>query len=344
VKCRRRAIIGAVVLAVVAGISYTTWKRRKPHLPAQPEGYVTFDHPVLIINPNSGSGKAAKIGLADAAQKMGIKTIIRPKGEKLQKIAKRAVKDGCDHLIIAGGDGSLARVAKVAIKHDVAFSCVPSGTRNHFAMDMGLDRSDPIKALDAAFDGVEMTIDVGRIGKRVFLNNVSFGIYADAIADPGYRGHKTESLIDSTKETLEDPSARLSVQEPDGTIHDEIEVLLVSNNPYWFIGAPDFAGRASLDTGTLGVVLTDRVSAGHVDLAHSRVTQWSAPTLTVDSTGEKIHAGVDGSLRKHGAPVQLRIDHKALRVILPIDTVRQQIRESSEPTNEILAHLSGAST
>ncbi len=340
-RCTKMTI-GAMALATTAGIAYTARKRRRPHLPAQPEGHVTFEHPVLIINPKSGSGKAAKIGLADAARKMGIEIVFWQEGEKLKKLAKHAVKRGCDHLMIAGGDGSLGPVARVAIKRNVAFSCVPAGTRNHFAMDMGLDRSDPLKALDAAFGGVVMSIDVGRIGKRVFLNNVSFGIYADAIADTGYRGHKAESLAASTEKVLEDPDEQLTVREPDGTVHDKIEVLLVSNNPYWFIGAPDFAARSSVDTGLLGVVLVDRESSVVRD--RSRTTRWSAPTVTVESTKPKVPIGVDGNLHEQDAPVHVSIDHKVLRVVLPTDVARKEIRESSEATDEALAYLSGATS
>ncbi len=341
---RRRVIVVVAVVAAVAGISYALQQRRKPHLVAEPEQSDTFEHPVLIINPHSGSGKAAKIGLADKARGLGIDTVVRQKGEKLGKLAKAAVDNGCDHLIVAGGDGSLARVAKVAIERDVPFSCVPSGTRNHFAMDLGLDRSDPAKALDTAFGGVEFKVDVGRIGKHLFLNNVSFGIYADAIAETGYREHKTESLAEATKTDLESSDQRLSVRDPDGVLHEDISVFLASNNPYRFIGAPDFAGRSRLDTGTLGVILTDRTEAGDIDREHSEVKRWSAPKTTVDSTAKKVHVGIDGSLHKLHAPVDVHIDHRALRVVLPTQLVESEIQESSKPEPEALAHLSGPSS
>jgi diacylglycerol kinase family enzyme len=190
---------------------------------------------------------------------------------------------------------------------------------------------------------VTFVVDVGRIGKRVFLNNVSFGIYADAIADPGYRVHKTESLVDATKETIEDPDVRLSVEDPAGVVYDDIEVLLASNNAYRFIGAPDFAGRASLDTGTLGVILVDRTPTNHSDLGHPDIKRWSSPTLTVESTEKKVHVGIDGSLHEVKAPVNIRIDHGALRVVLPTGLVKREIHETSTPVREALAHLSGSS-
>jgi len=340
----RRVIVVIAAVGAVAGVTYALAQRRKPHLIAEPEGTDSFNHPVLIINPHSGSGKAAKIGLVASAEKLGIETVVREKGEKLGKLAKTAVDNGCDHLIISGGDGSLARIAKVAIKRDIPFSCVPCGTRNHFAMDLGLDRSDPATALDAAFGGVEVKVDVGRIGGKLFLNNVSFGIYANAIAETGYREHRTESMVDAAGQDLVDPDSQFTVKDPDGVVHDDISVLMASNNPYRFIGSPDFAGRARLDTGTLGVVLTNRVEDEHVGLSHGQVKRWNAPSLTVDSTNKKIPVGIDGSLHKMKAPVDIHIDHKVLRVVLPRGLVEGEIIETAVPDQEALSTLSGPSS
>jgi diacylglycerol kinase family enzyme len=343
-KYNRRVITIVIATSAVAGVAYFLAQRRKPHLIAEIEGSESFTHPVLIINPNSGSGKAAKIGLADKAKGLGIETVIRKKGEKLGALANAAVDNGCDHLLIAGGDGSLARIAKVAIKRNIPFSCIPSGTRNHFAMDLGLDRSDPTKALQTAFGGVEFKVDVGRIGKKLFLNNVSFGIYADAIAETGYREHKAESLANAAGEHVTDPDARLSVEDPDGTVHDDIGVLLASNNPYQFIGAPDFAGRERLDTGMLGVILADRESVGDTNLTHSAAKQWSVPQLTVDSTHKKVHVGIDGSLHKVRAPVDIHVDHAVLRVVLPTELVVDEIGALADVDETALEYLSGSAS
>ena len=340
-KSGRRVIVVIASVGAAAGVTYALAQRRKPHLIAEPEGIDSFEHPVLIINPHSGSGKAAKIGLVASAEILGIETVVRQKGEKLGKLAKTAVDNGCDHLIISGGDGSLARIAKVAIERDVPFSCVPCGTRNHFAMDLGLDRDDPTKALGAAFGGVEVKVDVGRIGGKLFLNNVSFGVYANAIAESGDREHRAESMVEAVEQDAVDPDSQFSVEDPDGVVHDDISVLMASNNPYRFIGPPDFAGRARLDTGTLGVVVTDRAQDEHADLTHAEVKRWDSPSVTVNSTKKKIPAGIDGSLHKMKAPVDIHIDHKALRVVLPTELVEREISESSTPDHAALSMLSG---
>ena len=181
-------------------------------------------------------------------------------GDDLAELAVSMVDQGCDHLMMAGGDGSLAIVAEVAMARDVPFSCVPVGTRNHFAMDLGLDRSHPLQSLDAALDGSERLIDVGIVAGQVFLNNVSFGLYPRAIADPEYRSHRARSMADAAVDTVSHLETQITLTLPDGRVVSDIEVLLTSNNPYRFIGPPDFARRPALDTGTLGIILADRRS------------------------------------------------------------------------------------
>jgi diacylglycerol kinase family enzyme len=331
---RRRPWLVLVVLLVAAGAGTAlVWRsRRQPHLPAAPVKRVRPKYPVVIINPLSGDGKAKQYDLADAAADLGLETVTFKKGDDLQQLAHDAVDRGADLLMMAGGDGSLAAGAEVAMQRDVRFACIPVGTRNHFAMDLGLDRDDPVQALDAGIDGVEVDVNVGHVGGQVFLNNVSFGIYAEAIADPDYRDHRVESVADATKDTIEGSAdqAGISLQTPSGETRDRIDVLLVSNNPYQFIGPPDYGGRAALDTGKLGVV----VVPGH--------ERWTAPTLSVQSTAGTIDAGVDGELVTFDAPVDLE-NSSTLRVLLPTQVVAREMKGTgAAPSPEALAQLSGA--
>ena len=82
---------------------------------------------------------------------------------------------------------------------------------------------------------------------------------------------------------------------------------------------------------------------GDTDLEHSDIERWSAPTVTVASTKKKVHVGIDGSLHKMKAPVDIGVENNALRVVLASELVRREIQESSAPGREALAHLSGAS-
>jgi diacylglycerol kinase family enzyme len=121
-------------------------------------------------------------------------------------LAQAAVASGADALGIAGGDGSLAIVPAAAAGYGLPFVCVPAGTRNHFALDVGVDRHDVVGALDAFTDGIESRVDVAEVNGRLFLNNVSLGIYGDAVRTPGYRDAKARTLL-QTARTVLGPSA-----------------------------------------------------------------------------------------------------------------------------------------
>lgn len=137
--------------------------------------------PLLFVNPRSGDGAAGRAGLADRARDRGITVVVLGPGHSLTTHVDDAIGEGADALGMAGGDGSLAVVAAAAAAHDLPFVCVPAGTRNHFALDLGVDRHDVVGALDAFTDGVETRIDLAEVNGRAFLNNVSLGIYGDAV-------------------------------------------------------------------------------------------------------------------------------------------------------------------
>jgi diacylglycerol kinase family enzyme/membrane-associated phospholipid phosphatase len=265
-------------------------------------------------------------------------------GDDLANLARSIVDHGCDHLIMAGGDGSLAIVAEVAIARDIPFSCVPVGTRNHFAMDLGLDRSNPLQSLDAVTDGSERLIDVGIVAGQVFLNNVSFGLYPRAISDPEYRTHRARSMATAAVDTVSHHETQLTLTLPDGRVVSDIEVLLTSNNPYRFIGPPDFGRRPALDTGMLGIILADR----HSRLKHGPVaafTRWETQKLTVHANGASIQVGVDGELRTFEARVEVALAPKSLRVLVPRQTQTRSLKESMSQLNErAILHLSGLPT
>ena len=158
--------------------------------------------PVLFVNPRSGGGKAARAGLAERARERGVEAVVLDRGQDLAALARDAAAGGADVLGVAGGDGSLAVVAAVAAAHGIAFACVPAGTRNHFALDVGVDRHDVIGALDAFTDGAERQIDIAEVNGRIFLNNVSLGIYGDAVRSPAYRDAKVRTLLETAAEVM----------------------------------------------------------------------------------------------------------------------------------------------
>ncbi|MGZ8783908.1 MAG: diacylglycerol/lipid kinase family protein [Gaiellaceae bacterium] len=184
--------------------------------------------PYLIVNPRSGTDSPTAEELRDAARGRGVDVHFLEEGDDLRELARSA---SADVLGMAGGDGSLGAVAAVAIERDVPFVCIPFGTRNHFARDLGLDRDDPIGAL-AAFDGVERRVDVGRVGDRVFLNNVSLGLYARLVHRREHHRRRSDALARMRALALTVRDRRRQQRFTIDGEHVRARLVLVSNNDY----------------------------------------------------------------------------------------------------------------
>jgi diacylglycerol kinase family enzyme len=267
--------------------------------------------PVLFINPRSGDGKAARAGLAERARDAGIEAVILDPGQDLAALAGEAVAGGADVLGMAGGDGSLAVVAAVAAAHGIPFVCVPAGTRNHFALDVGVDRHDLAGALDAFTGGVERHIDMAEANGRAFLNNVSLGIYGDAVRSPAYRDAKVRTLLETAAEVMgpsgEAPALRLV--DDSGREHRHPAIVLVSNNPYALDRPLARGTRPTLGGGQLGIVVLD--TPGDSPRVPGRT--WSAPRLEVSAPGP-VHAGIDGEAVDLDPPLRFASRPASLRV------------------------------
>jgi diacylglycerol kinase family enzyme len=266
----------------------------------------------LLVNPRSGGGRATQAGLLERARERGINAVVLGPHDDLAALVDEAVAAGADALGVAGGDGSLGVAAAAARAHGLPFVCVPAGTRNHFALDLGVDRHDLVGALDAFGDrGVERSIDVAEVNGRVFLNNVSLGIYGEAVQQTAYRDAKVRTLVETTAEVLGPSRAAPEVRLVDdlGREHRHPAVVLVSNNPYALDRTVAPGTRPRLDGGELGIVVLDRPRSR----ADPPARVWSATHLAVDATGP-VHAGVDGEAVELDAQLSFVARPGALRV------------------------------
>ena len=272
------------------------------------------ERPILFVNPKSGDGTAVRAALADRARERGIEVTVLDANQRLAALVGEAVAGGADALGMAGGDGSLAVVAAAAHAHDLPFVCIPAGTRNHFALDLGVDANDPVGALDAFTDGVERVIDMGRVNGRLFLNNVSLGIYGEAVRQPTYRDAKVRTLLETTHEVLGPSSAARELRLVDdvGQEHRDPSIVLVSNNPYALDRPPLHGARPTLDSGRLGVVVLDEP-----DTSEAPWRAWTATSLEVHAPGPTVHAGIDGEAVDLSPPLEFEVVPAALRVRIP---------------------------
>jgi len=277
----------------------------------------------LIMNPRSGGGKVARFGLKDKAEALGadVALLDGPGTVDVAALARQAVADGADLLGVAGGDGTQALVAGIAAEHDLPFLVISAGTRNHFALDLGLDRENPAACLDALADGVEQRIDLGVIGDRTFVNNASFGAYAEVVRSPAYRDDKRGTTLQILPDLLSGHrGATLTVRAGAVTVTGP-QAVLVSNNAYEMSDIAGLGHRARLDAGTLGVVVVTVNSAmGAVALlSGGGVMVLAAGEVVVDADVPEIPVGIDGETVMMPTPVWCAIRPRALRVRVPRD-------------------------
>ncbi|MGW0337747.1 diacylglycerol/lipid kinase family protein [Streptomyces sp. NPDC003011] len=297
---------------------------RKPHgmrsRPVRPPR-----QPVLIMNPRSGNGKVGQFGLVERAEALGARVLLLDldAGTDPVALARRAVAEGADLLGVASGDGTQALVAGVAAEHGLPFVVVAAGTRNHFAMDLGLDRDDPASGLDALSDGVELRVDLGDVAGRPFVNTVSFGTYAEIVQSPDYRDAKAATALDQLPDLLVgDAGTSLEVRTDDERLHDP-QTLLVSNNPY--VRADPLGGgrRPRLDGGTLGVIavrVDSAAQAAELALRGERagsITALTSRRVVVEADDALVPVAVDGEALTLPPPVVCTVRPGVLRVRVP---------------------------
>ena len=321
------AVLSAAVWLLASGTAQRalTGKQvdwRMPEHPAEPPAR----HPYFIMNPRSGGGKVEKFDLKRKAEDLGAEVFLigGPEPVDVAQVAREAVGHGADLLGVAGGDGTQALVAGIAAEHGLPFVVISAGTRNHFALDLGLDREDPAAGLHALSDGVELRVDLGVINGQTFVNNASFGAYAEVVETPAYRDDKLNTTLNTLPDLLQGQrGARLHAR-ADGTQIEAPQALLVSNNAY---GGGDIAGlgrRVRLDRGNLGVVgVTVSSAAQAVGLLRGRhatgLSVLTTKQIEISADTPQIPVGVDGESILMSAPVTCTVSPGALRVWVPRD-------------------------
>jgi diacylglycerol kinase family enzyme len=259
----------------------------------------------LIVNPRSGDDSPDADELVRAAESRGIRCHLMREDDDPAELARTA---DADALGVAGGDGSLAAVADTALARKLPFVCVPFGTRNHFARDVGLDRDDPIGALDAFGSANERRVDVGRVNGRAFLNNVSLGVYASLVHRRERHRRRDEALARAR--------ALVRVARERHRLHVRVDgqplvarVLLVANNAYT-LDLFTLGERETLDGGELHLY----AAAGW--LPH-RWTEQRGRQLVVEVGRGHVRAAADGEPLTLEPPLRFELEPRALRVLLP---------------------------
>jgi diacylglycerol kinase family enzyme len=325
--------LGLVIAAAVVSVASARYALR----PGSGASHETRSHQrtgmrpargVLIMNLKSGGGKAERFHLADECEKRGIEPVVLRPGDDQLELAEGAIDRGADVIGMAGGDGSQALVATVASRRGVPHVCVPAGTRNHFALDLGLDRGDVVGALDAFADGVDRRIDLASVNGRVFVNNASLGLYAKVVQSPEYRDAKVSTAAAMLPDLL-GPDAQpldLRFRGPDAD-YPTAQLILVSNDPYRLDQIGGLGTRDRLDRGVLGIVAAriDGAAQARRFVAMQAAGQirrfpgwkeWNARRFEVGSGGP-VEIGIDGEAMLMDPPLVFESLPGALTVRLP---------------------------
>ncbi|MBA2568830.1 MAG: hypothetical protein H0V11_05725 [Actinobacteria bacterium] len=258
----------------------------------------------LLINPRAGDDRPTAQELCAEAERLGVTTHVLEEGEDVAEVARSAPEGPVG---MAGGDGSLGSVAEVALERNLPFVAIPFGTRNHFARDLGLDREDPIGAL-ASFSGKERAVDVGRVNGRLFLNNVSLGVYARLV-------HRREHHRKRRAAFARLRALALLVRQP-GALGLRVDgdpvaarVLLVGNNDYT-LELFSLGERERLDEGQLHLYLAEGLLPGTWE-------ERSGERFEVDARAGWLRAAIDGEPERLDTPLEFTIAPGGLRVLVP---------------------------
>ncbi len=274
-------LAGFTIGTTVALASQHWWKvrptrpavvRQTQVAPALPEGQGL----VIAVNPNSGSANGDSVARIRTALPGAEIIELAPDSvlaDLLDEAAPRAKAFG-----VAGGDGTVAAAAAVAVEHDLPLAVIPAGTLNHFAADVG------IRSLDDVVSGIEageaVRVDIAEVGGIPFLNTASIGAYPEMVRrrdELAPRLGKWPSLVVAAAQVLHG-------QQP---IKLEINGVPVST---WIV----FVGNCSYTPRGLSPAWRPRLEDGLLDVQYLRAdTKWSrSRTVLTQLFGITEHTGL----------------------------------------------------
>jgi diacylglycerol kinase family enzyme len=231
-------------------------------------------------------------------------------------------------VVIGGGDGTLGEAAQILAGKRTALAILPLGTRNHLARQLGLPL-DLREAAEVAAGGERRRMDLGRAGDRVFVNNVSIGVYNRLVAERDRsRLPKVLATVPAAwrvLRTMRPHAYRLTIHGRDYTVRTPL--LFVGNNRY-SLDLGHLGERDSLDDGVLSVCavaaqtrlqllwLAFKVLFGMARPERDFAELDTARELVVEGEGE-VRVALDGELTCLKRPLRIAIDPAALGIVAP---------------------------
>jgi diacylglycerol kinase family enzyme len=284
----------------------------------------------ILVNERSGcaeSGRRNEIGEAFSQAGLAARLVVVD-GANVIDEAERAARAG-DVIVAAGGDGTVSSVAAVAVASGATLGVLPLGTLNHFARDAGIPTTLP-EAVRTIADGYARDLDVGESNGRVFVNNVSLGLYPRLVWERERerrhgRGKWTAFAIAiaRTWRGYRTMTVRMSL---DG-------VERIRRTPFVFIGNGEYVaeglglGTRALVGGHLSVYTAPECGAGELVAMPMRALLKRlkpvelevsiATDIAIDTAHATVSVAFDGELRAAHPPLRFAIRRQALRTLLP---------------------------
>lgn len=302
-------------------------------LPSRPAGSIT-----VIINAHSGSNDnkdlVERLNSLFTAEGQVAQVLLAQSGQQVAELAHRAATGDAQIIVAGGGDGTVSTVAGAIAGSEKILGILPMGTLNHFAKDLRipLELKDAVKTIAA---GNVQQVDIGQVNEYYFINNSSLGLYPSIVRER----EKTQRLgvgkwpafVWAAFTVLRRfPFLEVKLSVDGEQIASRAPFVFVGNNEYqmerFHVGA-----RECIDEGRLSLYMTNRVGRlGLLRLALSALLgrlredkdfkSLCSEEILVSTRRKVLRVAMDGEVRVLVPPLHYRVNHLALRVLVPKET------------------------
>jgi diacylglycerol kinase family enzyme len=290
----------------------------------------------VIVNATSGTddkeGVREQLSELFAANGLNARITLAREGAEIPEFAERVARDKCPLVVAGGGDGTISGVASALVGTDIVLGVLPLGTLNHFAKDLQipLELSEAVRNIAG---GRVMSVDVGEVNGRVFLNNSSLGLYPSIVRQREKqqerlgRGKWPAFFLAALAVVRRYPFLNVRL-EADGQ-------QLIRRTPFVFIGNNEYqmeslqiGMRDCLDAGHLSLYVTHRTGRFGMFLLALRALfgrlqqakdfdAMCVKEIWIDTRHTRLRVATDGEVTLMEMPLHYRVLPGALRVIVP---------------------------
>jgi diacylglycerol kinase family enzyme len=282
-----------------------------------------------FVNLESGSGKDAR----DALVAVGAFDIEICEPGSVDRQIERVVQAGADRVVIAGGDGTIAKAAAALVGQETALAIVPGGTLNHFARDHGIP-TDKAKAAELSATGTTTTTDVATLNGRVFLNTSSVGAYVVFVRTrerlERHLGYRLATIVAALR-LLGRVHAFTVELELDGTARRYRSALVFIGVGERKLQLPSLGSRAENGRRGLHVIVVrggtwarlvavgfSAAFGGNRAIARGALADsYVVDHCRIEFRRPRGRVALDGEIVEMVSPLEYRIERDALRIVVP---------------------------